>query len=239
MPPTPSYTVACLGNREIARDVWEFTLERPAGFSFTAGQFVLFDTPLVENPADRQPRAFSISSGPEEKDLLFVAKMKEGGRASRWIAELLRPGTPVGMQGPFGLFTLPHAIARDVLFIATSSGIAPFRSMLESAHLQAAGRRVDLVFGVRHEDDLFWMAELEALKAKLPGLAVHVALTQPSAAWKGHTGRVQTLVPAAVRDLPNRLIYACGSPAMTKELKELCLGPWGVPKPQTHFEGYI
>ncbi|TSC99703.1 MAG: phenol hydroxylase [Candidatus Peregrinibacteria bacterium Greene1014_49] len=101
--PVPSFTTTCLGNRIIARDVYEFLLQKPEGFSYKAGQFVLFDVPLMENPADIQTRAFSIASAPQEKELLFVAKMKEGGRASRWIAEALNAGSSVRLQGPFGV----------------------------------------------------------------------------------------------------------------------------------------
>src|SRR5687768_9109491 len=100
--PVITYTVGCLRNDVIADGVYEFELEKPAGFSFKPGQFVLFDVALVEKPDDIQTRAFSIASAPSEDTLLFVAKMIPGGRASRWIEELLRRGSVVSMKGPFG-----------------------------------------------------------------------------------------------------------------------------------------
>lgn len=227
--PTPKYIVRCLRNREIARGTWEFALEKPEGFFFKPGQFVLFDVALIDNPADIQTRAFSIASSPKESELLFVAKMKDGGRASRWIAEVLREGTQVALQGPFGNFTMRET-DRPILFVATSTGIAPFRSMIK----EGIGRPIEIVFGIRGEEDIFWLDELG-----VPREHIHMTISQPSENWKGSRGRVQTLIPAVVPNLALHDVYVCGNPDMTKELKKLCLETWGVPKAQLHVEGYI
>jgi ferredoxin-NADP reductase len=232
---TRSYTVGCIRNRLIARDTWEFLLEKPAGFSFQPGQFLLFKVPLVEDPSDVQPRAFSIASAPGEDGLLFVAKMKRGGRASRWIAELLKEGTKVTMQGPFGNFLLQQS-DHPILLIAASTGVAPFRSMLVQQRAESEKRKVDLIFGMRGEEDIFWIDELAK---HIPREQIHVTLSQPSDAWTGHRGRVQSLLPSAVPDLAQRSVYVCGNPDMTKELKQLCLDMWGVAKERLHVEGYI
>lgn len=236
---TPTHTVTCTRNLPIARDVYEFALEKPEGFTFAPGQFVLFSVPLIENTGDTQPRAFSIASSPDEKELLFVAKMKEGGRASQWILELLKPETTVSMQGPMGLFLLDRETTKDYLFICTSTGVAPFRSMIRDVLLAGDRRRIDLVFGARAEEDLFWMGELTALTKRYENFFLHLALSNPSEQWKGHRGRVQTLVPQIVRDFSEKCVYICGSPDMTKEMKGLCLEQWGVPKDDLHVEGYI
>lgn len=275
--PTPTFHTTCTRNAPIARDVYEFACKKPEGFTFQPGQFVLFSVPLVDNQADVQPRAFSIASSPEESDLLFVAKMKEGGRASRWILETLKPGTPVTMQGPMGLFLLDRTTQKDILFICTSTGVAPFRSMImdtlygsplrgspgvmvrcdqseaegasnpctrlapqdDTAESSRQQQRIDLVFGARAEEDLFWMEELTALTKQEENFFLHLALSNPSEKWKGHRGRVQTLVPQIVGDFSGHSVYVCGSPDMTKEVKGLCLESWGVAKEDLHVEGYI
>lgn len=237
--PVPSYHITCISNERIANDVYEFRFEKPEGFSFIAGQFVLFDVALMDNPADIQTRALSIASAPDEPDLLFVAKMKEGGRISRWIAEKLQPGDSVRMQGPFGRFLLPKDTKNNVLMIATSTGAAPFRGQVIEALSAHDARRIDLVFGVRAEEDLFWKKEMEELATRDENFFVHFALSSPSADWEGHRGRVQTLVPLIAKDLTARTVMICGSPEMTKELKQVCLEEWHVPKEQLHVEGYI
>lgn len=237
--PVPSFHVSCLRNNRIANGVYEFVLEKPEGFAFKGGQFVLFDVALIDDPANIQTRAFSIASAPSEKELIFVAKMKEGGRASRWIEEVLKPGTVVRMQGPFGNFKLDTETDKEYLFIATSTGNAPFRSQMLEALERGDTRRMDLIMGVRAEEDLFWKEEFQAIAQKHENVFVHFALSGAGEGWTGHRGRVQTLVPLIVSDFSRKSVYVCGSPDMTKELKQICLEQWGMEKKDLHVEGYI
>jgi NAD(P)H-flavin reductase len=236
--PIPTYTLTCTRSSRIARDIYEITFTKPEGWTFRAGQFVLLQIPLVDNPADIQPRAYSIASTPNAVEILMVVKMTPGGRMSRWVEEVLKPGMTVSMQGPFGAFTI-RPDPSPLLFISTSTGVAPFRSQIIAAQEAGDTRPMDLVFGVRSEEDLFWKDEFTKLSQEYESFRVHLALSQPSEEWKGHKGRVQTLVPLIAPDLASRHIYVCGSPAMTKEVKELCLGPWGMMKEQLHVEAYI
>lgn len=237
--PVPTYTITCTRNDRIARDVYELAFEKPAGFTFKAGQFVLLEIPLIENPSDLQPRAFSLASAPSEHEILFAMKMKAGGRASRWIEEAAKLGTNVVMKGPFGMFTLKPEATDDHLFIATSTGAAPFRSMLIEQLAAGDKRRFDLIFGVRDEQDLFWKDELTTLTQRHENFFLHLSLSQPSDAWVGHKGRVQTLAPLIAPVMVSKRVYVCGNPDMTTDVKKLALEEWKVPKERLHVEGYI
>lgn len=237
--PVPTFTVTCTRNDRIAKDIYEFVCTKPEGFTFKAGQFVLFDVPLVENQADIQPRALSIASAPSESELLFILKLLPTGRISRFTAELLKPGMELTMKGPFGAFILNPEPSKEYVMVATSTGVAPFRSQLIEILKAGDKRRMDLVFGVRSEEDLFWKDELEALTKSYENAFIHFALSQPTAEWKGHKGRVQTLVPLITKDFSNKRLYVCGSPVMTKELKTLALEQWGMQKTDVHGEAYI
>lgn len=236
--PVPTYTVACTAKRLIAKDVYEVAFVKPAGFTFKAGQFVLWDVPLVENPADIQPRAYSIASAPSENELLFLIKLTPGGRLSRYLVEVLEPGTQVTMKGPFGFFTIKPEHTEEIVLVATGSGLAPFRAHLMDLTLAGDRRRCDVIFGVRHAEDLFWVEELQDFARRFPNVFVHIALTQPTDEWKGHRGRVQTLLTQIVTDITKKRVYACGSPNMTKDVKTLLLG-MGMTKDKVHVEGYI
>jgi NAD(P)H-flavin reductase len=237
--PVPSYTLTCTDNRRIARDVYEFRFDRPKELHFRAGQFVLFDVALLEDAANIQTRAFSIASAPSESDLLFVAKLKEGGRASRWVAESLKVGSTVRTQGPFGNFLVQKENAKDLLFIATSTGVAPFRSQIIDTLQSDPLKKIDLIFGVRAQEDMFWKEEFERLSQKYENFFLHLTLSGPTENWDGHKGRVQTLVELVFKDFSNKNVYVCGSPEMTRELKQLCLEKWGIEKGDLHVEGYI
>ena len=131
--PVPIYTTTCISKSLIARGVYEFRFSKPEGFSFLPGQYVLFNVPLIDNPQDVQIRALSLASLPSEGELVFVAKIVPGGRASRWIEELLSPGVTATFLGPFGRFLLNTTTDKDFLFIATGTGLAPFRPMILQA----------------------------------------------------------------------------------------------------------
>ncbi|MBI2523939.1 hypothetical protein HYW11_01850 [Candidatus Peregrinibacteria bacterium] len=236
---TPTFQTTCTRNRPIARDVYEFTLQKPEGFTYEPGQFVLFSVPLLENSADIQPRAYSIASAPGEPDLRFVLKLREGGRASRWCTGMLREGTPVSMQGPFGALVLDRATTKDYLFLATSTGVAPFRSMIVSTLAAGDTRRMDLLFGAWNEGGLFWTEDFQRLAASHPSFRYHVILDQPPSTWNGHRGHVQDIAPRIVPDCGQRSIYICGNPAMVAAVKQCCLEQWGVPQEDLHVEGYI
>ncbi len=235
---TPIFAVRCLKNAVIARGTHEIVLERPEGFAYEAGQFVLWRVPSLDDPSDIQPRAYSIASSPEEDTLLFIIKRKDGGRASRWIEHALREGGSVDIQGPFGRFVLEHD-GRPLMFLSTSTGIAPFRSHVRAALASGDTRPMDVVFGVRSEEDLFWLEEWSALCAKHPHVRLHVTLSQPSAAWKGLRGRIQQITPTILPDLSGHTVYVCGNPDMTAEVKKLCLETWGLQKQHLHVEGFI
>ncbi len=216
-----------------------------------------------------QTRALSIASTPEESDLLFVVKLLPGGRLSRWIEEVLKEGSKVSLKGPFGNFVLtpspPDPLSQGergsgLFFIATGAGIAPFRPMvlqaltlhqsLRSGAGQApgpspvatgeGGRRIDILFGVRSEEDLFWKDWLEDISRDHPNVFHHIALSQPSPSWTGHRGRVQAVAPQIVgSDFTQKTLYVCGNPDMTTDVKRLALGEWGMEKKDVHVEGYI
>lgn len=236
--PTPSYTAVCTSNTLIAKDIYEVRFTKPKDLAFAPGQFLLFDVPLIGHPEDIQTRAYSIASSPLEDELLFVFKIKEGGRASRWVMEELKVGDTVRMQGPFGVFTLNRDSDKDWILIATSTGVAPFRSQLVSL-LQEEKRRIDLLYCVRSEEDLFWTDTFESMAKDHPNLQLHITLSKPGPAWKGHTGRVQTLLPNILSGRPNVIVYICGSPEMTKEVKTLCMEEYGLEKRDVHAEGYV
>ncbi len=234
---TPAYTVTCTKKALIAPGVYEVRFSKPEGFSFKAGQFVLFDVALKDNPADIQTRAYSLASSPAESDLVFVVKLKSGGRGSVWIEELLSVGSTVRMQGPFGLFLLKEAEPAYVL-VATGAGIAPFRSQAKWL-LEEKGdtRPLTVLFGVREPADFFWLDTFEDLAKRFPHFTFMPTLSGTDSSWTGLRGRVLAHLPSALTSGSG--VYICGAPEMVKDVKDACLGALGLSKIQVHAEGYI
>lgn len=207
--------------------------------SFKAGQFVLFDVPLVEDSSNIQPRAYSIASPPAaDHELTFVVMNKKGGRATQWVKEKLKEGDIVRIQGPFGVFTLKEENPKDYVFIATGTGLAPFTSITPDILEKGEKREIHLFFCVRYEEDLFCVNELRALAKTYPNFHAHISLSQPSESWKGLRGRVQEHIPIVIRDFSTYQYYVCGSPDMVKGMKDW-LAEKGVQKADMHAEGYV
>ncbi len=238
--PVPSYHTTCTRKELITRDVYELSFTKPEGFTFIPGKFVLFDIPLIENEKDIQTRALSIASRPDEEELLFLVKLVPGGRLSRWIVEVLKEGTEVRIQGPFGNFLVDRKTMKEYLFLATGTGLAPFLPQIEQILKEGDTRTIDLIFGVRSPEDLFWIDRFTALEATYPHFHFHIALSDKEKTDHPHfCGRIQELLHAKQWELSQKNVYVCGSPGMIKDIKELCLTSWNVPKADLHFEAYI
>ena len=235
---TPSYEIRCTEKTLLAPNVYELVFEKPKGFMFKAGQFVLVDVPLISDPTDIQPRAYSLASTPEERDLLFVVKLKEGGRCSEWLEQKIEVGTVSTVKGPFGFFTLRQNM-NDCIFVATGAGIAPFRGHIIEALGMSDPRTMHLFFGVREESDLFWTETFRQLEVKHPNFHFHLCLSGTDEEWRGNKGRVQQFIPSVIRDPNATDLYACGAPEMVSDIKKLALDTWKLPKAQVHGEGYI
>lgn len=236
--PTPSFHTICTRNDAIAEGIHELEFEKPEGMSFEAGQFLLIDVPLIDDAEDIQPRAYSIASSPDDESIVLVIKLVPDGRASTWVKEKLQPGDEVRIQCPFGKFVLHLENPKEIVMMCTSTGIAPFRSQLRSA-LQHEDRKIDLFFGLLSEKELFWKDELDQLAANYPNFSYYVECSQPTDAWDGYTGYVQEHAQEVIGDFSNKQIYLCGSPLMTKAVKETAMNDWGVAKEDIDMEGFI
>ena len=192
-------------------------------FAFTPGQFI---SVIDRENGKEVTRAYSIASPRGGNKFALCLNRVPDGIVSRWLFEL-NPGDEVEMHEPLGYFTLRHP-GRRAVFIATGTGIAPFRSMLLD-HLPRTQPHVTLLFGVRHEDGLLYREELESLARQYPNFKFMPTITRPTTAWHGRTGRVQAHLDEALalrtpEEIANIDVYICGLKEMVddvrKELKQ-------------------
>src|SRR5688500_16832632 len=205
-------TVAAV--RDLTHDVRQidFTLVHPPAILFAAGQFISFE---VERPGSPVPatRPYSIASAPRQAGRIqLVLNRVPGGPGSGYLFSL-REGLNTRFKGPVGSFTLRNS-ARDVLFVATGTGIAPIRSMLWALADEASTRRITLFWGLRSERDLYYQDELAELQDRLPRFTATTTLSQPAGGWRGNVGRVVPLVTDGVTNVTNLDVYLCGNGEM-------------------------
>lgn len=199
-------------------DVREIELEliAPAEISFAAGQFVSLEVHAPGWPF-AVTRSYSIASDPNERTrIALLLNLVPGGRMSPHLFSL-RPGDRTTFRGPFGTFCL-RPVNRDLLFVATGTGIAPVRSMLSSLAHQHSPRRITLFWGVRSEQDLYFQRELAELRERLPGFSFVTTLSRPGDDWRGARGTVTRLVEDRIETVSNLDAYVCGNQMMIKDV---------------------
>jgi CDP-4-dehydro-6-deoxyglucose reductase len=120
--------------------------------------------------------------------------------------------------------------------IATGTGIAPFRSMLQ-AHLNAASPVFTLLFGVRYESHLLYREEFEEIARVHANFRFWPTLTRPESGWTGRQGRVQAHLTEAIGDRRDIDFYLCGLKEMVDETRVL-LKSQGFDRKQIFYEKY-
>lgn len=208
----------------LASDVYEFVFEliEPPKIDFQSGQFVLI---YAINPAtgERISRAYSIASAPSQNHELHIviAIIKTGTLTP--ILDTWEVGKTLQMQGPFGHFLLKSPSDRELVFMATGTGIAPFYSMILDLLSKGDTRPMHVYFGVRHEENIFYQREFETLAKQHPNLHFTLTLSQPSGAWKGSRGRVTALLPKQSFNPITTDVYICGGKGMIDDVRAIFL----------------
>lgn len=184
----------------------EFEVAGEERFDFLAGQFV--STVAMDGRGKQQTRAYSIASAPRGNQFDLCLNRVEGGFFSNLLADLT-PGQDVQFHGPHGLFVLPQPLT-DIVMIATGTGIAPMRSFVEQVFPsetedRSEGRAIWLVYGTRHESELYYRDEFEAYAARHANFHYMPTLSRPGEGWTGLRGYVQEHVEAIVRERAGRL----------------------------------
>jgi CDP-4-dehydro-6-deoxyglucose reductase len=130
----------------------------------------------------------------------------------------LNPGDLIPMQPPLGYFTLRDPLS-DSIFVATGTGIAPFRSMFQDRRLWESACAVTLVFGARYEHGLLYRDEFEALEREHPNFSFRPVLSRPDENWRGRKGHVQPHVLEAIGARRDIDVYTCGLKAMVDDVR--------------------
>jgi glycine betaine catabolism B len=207
------------------RRFWIQVPELPS-FDFIPGQFVTLDLPIHEKPAKRL-RSYSIASWPEGTNVFeLLIVLLEGGAGTTYLFNDVKEGSELTLRGPQGVFTLPEPIEKDLFFICTGTGIAPFRCMVHYLHRNGIPYpSIYLIFGTRTQKDLLYADELKTLEAKMEGF--HFLPTLSREQWEGHTGYVHSVYENIIQEkkkgdgaLPPAHFYLCGWKAMIDEAKK-------------------
>lgn len=205
-------------------------------YPFAAGQAVVVG---LHDGIVRKP--YSLASSPrqvaETGAIELLAQVEEADPLDPHL-ERVSPGTLVDVDGPFGDFRLPDPIvARDLLFVAGGTGIAPLRSMLHEALDRRLVDRIALVYSARLPEEIAYREELEGL-ARGKQLDLLLTVTRlDGPVWEGLRGRVDATVLGRALKSPQTHCLVCGPPGFVSDATTL-LQRAGVAEPLISVERY-
>lgn len=214
----------------------EFETAGVERFDFIAGQFVSMTAPKEGREITR---AYSIASPPRnDRSFDICLNRVPGGFFSNFLCDM-NEGEMVSFHGPHGLFTLRNPV-RDSIFIATGTGIAPMRGMLQwlfADPTRSEGHEFWLVYGTRYAKDIYYREEFEKLARENQNFHYIVTLSREGPEWKGERGYVQEQVRKIASGRTDMDAYICGLNSMVAANREL-LKELGWDKRSVIYERY-
>ncbi len=200
----------------LAHDVMELRLQLPAGapLRYHAGQYIEFVL------KDGARRSYSMANAPHtlatEPMVQLHLRHMPGGLFTDHVFGAMKEKDILRIEGPFGSFYLREDGSKPIIALASGTGLAPIKALIE--HLQHLGstRPITLYWGARRPRDLYLDAWVRAQQQAMPQLTYVPVVSDalPEDGWQGRTGFVHQAVLQDFADLSGHEVYACGAPVV-------------------------
>jgi Na+-transporting NADH:ubiquinone oxidoreductase subunit F len=196
-------------------------------FAYKPGQFLAFQEDVPGVGVQRSPYCMFLPPAPDRSFAMLIRVFPEGP-LSHYLASM-KPGTPLAFRGPSGRSMLPKDddVDSELVMLGTGVGVSPLHAVIVHLLGEGDGRRIQLFWGLRLEDDICLTDELDALAAAHPNFTYSISLSQPAEGWSGLRGRLTETVPPLLDTLGGKRYYLSGNGAMCEEM-ELALSGMGV-----------
>lgn len=198
-----------------------FSIEKNPPFSYIPGQFI---TIHFEKGEKILKRSYSIANVPLQNNLIeFAAGYVKDGPGTEFLFNL-KPGDSINITGPFGRLILKDEVPKRYILVATSTGITPYRAMLEELKRRLESNpelKIVILQGVQKHKDILYANEFIDFAAQYPQqvtFRAHLSReNQDSLAAHENLGYVQSAFPELALNPQEDIIYLCGNPSMIDE----------------------
>jgi NAD(P)H-flavin reductase len=211
-------------------------LRFPAGVraKFRAGQY------LRVIMAGGDSRNFSMANPPTQSDGAELhIRHVPGGIFSEKVLAALTKGDKLDVEIPFGEFFLREDAAKTVVFVATGTGFAPIKSIIQDMMKRGIHRPARLYWGARSEADIYLPTLLATWQAHANWLKIAPVLSEPGADWQGRRGLVHSAVIQDLPDVSLCQVYACGNPLMIDAARRDFTRTGGLPADQFYADPFV
>ena len=197
-------------------DVAVLRMQLPANqnLQYRAGQYIEFIL------RDGARRSYSMANAPHllgtPPSIELHIRHMPGGLFTDQVFGSMKEKDILRIEGPYGSFFLREDSVRPMVLLASGTGFAPIKALIEHMEMKAITRPTTLYWGCRSRADLYLHDWAEAAAARLPHLRYVPVLSEPRPQddWTGRTGFVHEAVMADMPDLSGHQVYACGAPVM-------------------------
>jgi CDP-4-dehydro-6-deoxyglucose reductase len=223
-----------------APDVAVLMMQLPANdpLRYHAGQYVEFIL------RDGARRSYSMANAPHTQTDKPVIELHlrhmPGGKFTDHVFQAMKEKDILRIEGPFGSFFLCEDSDKPIVLLASGTGFAPIKAIIEHLQFKASTRPAVLYWGCRAKADLYlhdWA--LEAAQ-QMPNLRYVPVLSEPATSdhWTGRTGLVHRAVMADLPDLSGHQVYACGAPIMVESAQRDLVADCGLPADEFYADSF-
>ncbi|OGB43883.1 MAG: CDP-6-deoxy-delta-3,4-glucoseen reductase, partial [Burkholderiales bacterium RIFCSPLOWO2_12_67_14] len=216
----------------VSPDVIVMRLQLPASdtFQYHAGQYVEF---LLR---DGERRSYSMANAPHtqatQPGLELHLRHMPGGKFTDHVFSAMKEKDILRIEGPYGGFFLREDSELPLILLASGTGFAPIKAIIEHMQFKGITRPATLYWGGRRPADLYQSAWIEAQLPSMPNLRYVPVVSDalPEDGWSGRTGFVHQAVLQDFPDLSGHQVYACGAPIVVESAKRDYVARAGLPE---------
>ncbi|XAH21659.1 CDP-6-deoxy-delta-3,4-glucoseen reductase [Xylophilus sp. GW821-FHT01B05] len=217
---------------KLSHDVVRLRLQLPATeqLRYHAGQYLEFIL------RDGSRRAYSMASAPHTQaetgpSVELHLRHMPGGKFTDHVFTALKERDILRCEAPFGSFFLREDSDKPIVLLASGTGFAPIKALIEQLQFKASTRPVTLYWGGRRPADLYlhdWITQKAAEMPQLTYVPV-VSNALPEDDWTGRAGFVHQAVLDDFADLSGHQVYACGAPIVVESAQKAYVAERGLP----------
>ncbi|APW43728.1 CDP-6-deoxy-delta-3,4-glucoseen reductase [Rhodoferax saidenbachensis] len=223
--------------QRLSDDVMVLQLQLPANdtFAYRAGQYIEFIL------RDGARRSYSMANAPHNgPGVELHIRHMPGGKFTDHVFGAMKEKEILRVEGPYGSFFLREDSDKPIILLASGTGFAPVKALLEQLQHLNSTRPVTLYWGGRRPADLYMDAWLRAQLPAMPHLRYVPVVSNalPDDQWTGRTGFVHRAVLQDFADLSGHQVYACGAPIVVESAKADFCATGGLPEEEFFADAF-
>jgi CDP-4-dehydro-6-deoxyglucose reductase len=222
---------------KVSHDVMVVKLQLPANdtLRYHAGQYVEFIL------RDGARRSYSMANAPHNgPGVELHIRHMPGGKFTDHVFTAMKEKEILRVEGPFGSFYLREESDKPMVLLASGTGFAPIKALIEHMQFKGVQRDATLYWGGRRPSDLYMDAWVREKLAEMPNLRYVPVVSNalPEDNWTGRTGFVHKAVMEDFPDLSAHQVYACGAPIVVDSARQEYVAQCALPADEFYADSF-